>query len=205
MSRYEVSGWQNQYEPGSRGQVLKNRLGLATRRDIDAAELELLHKLYLYVLRDHLPMGAITVRMIREWHRRWLGNLYDWAGYERSVNMSKGGFPFAAANRIPDLLRTFERDLLLQHTPCDGFSRDTLVNSIAVIHVEFILIHPFREGNGRISRLLADVMASQAGFGPLDYRAWELDRPAYIRAIQAGLGADYRAMRACVDLALIAS
>lgn len=194
MSRYEISGWQDSTQPGSGGMVLKNRLSIVSRRDMDAAELELLHKLYLFVLRDNLPLGPVTVRMIRDWHRRWLGNLYDWAGHERSVNMSKGGFPFAAASRIPDLLQAFERDVLLRETPCRGMDHRKLVSAIARTHVEFILIHPFREGNGRISRLLADVMASQAGVGPLDYGAWESDRNRYILAIQAGMSGDYAPM-----------
>ncbi|TAN29503.1 MAG: cell filamentation protein Fic [Castellaniella sp.] len=198
MSRYEVSRQQDSTQPGSDGEVLRNRLAIVNRRDMDAAELELLHKLYLFVLRDHLPTGPLTVRLIRDWHRRWLGNLYDWAGHERSVNMSKDGFPFAAADRIPDLLRVFERDVLFRHTPCHGMDRQDLIFAVARTHVEFILIHPFREGNGRISRLLADVMASQAGMGPLDYGAWEMNRARYILAIQAGMTGNYTPMCACV-------
>jgi len=170
---------------------------------MDAAELELLRKLYLFVLRDHLPTGGLTIRVIRDWHRRWLGNLYDWAGHERSVNMSKDGFPFAAASRIPSLLRAFEREVLSVCTPCAGFDTETLVRAIAITHVEFILIHPFREGNGRISRLLADVMALQAGRGPLDYGPWEVDRARYIGAVQAGLVRDYAPMQACVRELLV--
>jgi len=48
--------------------------------------------------------------------------------------------------------------------------------------VEFILIHPFREGNGRLSRLLADVMAVQSGRGPLDYSGWNEHKATYIQA-----------------------
>jgi cell filamentation protein len=198
MGRYEISGWQNSYEAGSHGEVLKNKLGIVTREDMNHAELVLLRKLYVFVLREHLPRGPITVRLIREWHRRWLGNVYPWAGYERSVNMSKDGFPFAAAELIPGLLADYERDFLLRLTPCMGFSREKLIDAIALTHVEFILIHPFREGNGRISRLLADVMAVQAGQGPLDYSAWEADRQRYIQAIQVGMTGDYDPMRACV-------
>jgi cell filamentation protein len=52
--------------------------------------------------------------------------------------------------------------------------------------VEFVLIHPFREGNGRIARLLCDVMACQAGIGPLDYSARDQQRDLYFAAIRAG-------------------
>jgi len=70
-------------------------------------------------------------------------------------------------------------------------------------HVELILIHPFREGNGRLSRLLADVMVVQAGRGPLDYSAWEADKAAYFGAIRAGMAKDYRPMQRLVEAALV--
>ncbi|WP_323000061.1 Fic/DOC family protein [Castellaniella sp.] len=194
MSRYHVSGWQNSYQEGSDGDVLKNKLGIVTRDDMDHAELMLLRKLYVDVL-GQLPQGPVTVRLIREWHRRWLGNVYAWAGYERSVNMSKGGFPFAAADRIPALLDDYDRRCLARYTPCFGILRKDLIEAVALTHVEFILIHPFREGNGRIARLLADVMAVQAGLGPLDYSPWESHRSEYIQAIQMGLMGDYQPMK----------
>lgn len=50
---------------------------------------------------------------------------------------------------------------------------DQLLNALSSAHVELILIHPFREGNGRIARLLSDVMAVQAEIGPLDYFSGE--------------------------------
>ena len=76
--------------------------------------------------------------------------------------MSKGDFQFAAASQIPQLLSKFEQAQLQPFTPCTGFATEQLIEAIATVHVEFILIHPFRDGNGRISRLLADVMAVQA-------------------------------------------
>lgn len=67
------------------------------------------------------------------------------------------------------------------------------------------LIHPFREGNGRLSRLLADVMAVQAGYAPLDYSNWERHKPAYIGAIHAGFRADYEPMAHLVTDAMAAA
>ncbi|MFT0532077.1 Fic/DOC family protein [Castellaniella hirudinis] len=198
MNRYEVSGWQNTVQEGSDGRVLKNKLGIVNQSDMNHAELVLLHKLYDSVLQSP-PSGPITVRLVRQWHRRWLGNVYTWAGYERSVNMSKDGFPFAAADRISALLDDYDRRYLARYTPCMGMPRADLVRAIALTHVEFILIHPFREGNGRISRLLADVMAVQAGLGPLDYSAWEAHRAHYIQSIQLGLAGDYDPMVHWVD------
>lgn len=99
--------------------------------------------------------------------------------------MSKGDFHFAAAAQIGRLLGEFKDGCLGRYTPCQGLSGEALIDAIAVTHVEFILIHPFREGNGRLSRLLADVMAVQAGRDPMDYSAWEADRDGYFAAIRS--------------------
>jgi cell filamentation protein len=199
--RYRVEGAQGAFQSGSNDQVLANRLGITNPAEMAEAELVLLEKLYEAVLLEDLPDRKVTVADIKTWHRRWLGNVYDWAGAERSVNLSKGDFSFAVAAQIPRLLAAFERDCLAQYTPC----RDpdpALAEAIAITHVEFILIHPFREGNGRISRLLADVMAVQAGREPLDYSAWDADKAAYFGAIQTGLANDYAPMTQLVKTAL---
>ena len=201
--RYQATGTQTEYQPGSDDTVLANRLGITDPADMDDAELVLLDKLYEAVLVEDLPQRHLTVNDLRTWHRRWLGNVYAWAGQDRSVNISKGGFPFATAAQVPRLLADFERDYLARFTPCSAELNDaSLAEAIAETHVEFILIHPFREGNGRISRLLADVMAVQAGRVPLDYSAWEADKPAYFAAIQQGISRDYAEMTRLVTLAL---
>lgn len=159
MSRYTATGSQSDFEPGSNNLVLKNKLGIVSPEDMDDAELGLLEQLYDDVLIEHLPTGTVTVAQIKAWHRNWLGNIYAWAGEERSVNMSKDDFHFAVAGQIPNLLRKFDTQYLAQLTPTTELDDEQLIAAIATVHVEFILIHPFRDGNGRISRLLADVMA----------------------------------------------
>lgn len=201
-NRYQADGPQGASQPGAGGDALANRLGLTNSDEIAEAELILLGQLYETVLIDGLPHRALLADDLFTWHRRWLGNLYDWAGQLRTVNVSKGGFLFANAALIPSLLQAFERDCLARFTPCHGLLGDALIDAVAVTHVEIILIHPFREGNGRLSRLLADVMAVQAGHDPLDYSAWDADKETYFGAIRAGQGNDYAPMRRLVELAL---
>jgi len=199
--RYDADGVQGAFEPGSHDRVLRNKLGVTDPEEMAEIELLLLGKLYEAVLVEALPDRALTVADLKTWHRRWLGNVYDWAGEERSVNLSKGSFHFAAAAQIPRLLTLFERDCLARFTPCHTVDEAALSEAMAVSHVEFILIHPFREGNGRLARLLADVMAVQAGGDPLDYSAWDADKAAYFAAIQAGLSGDYAPMKRLVEQA----
>ncbi|WP_326534737.1 Fic/DOC family protein [Pseudorhodoferax sp.] len=194
IDRYHVAGDEGAYEPGSRGQVLRNLVGITSSDEMDELELRLLGDLYNEVLLQDFPDQALSVADLKHWHRLWLGNVYAWAGQERSVNLGKGGFQFATAGLVPGLLGDFERQYLAQWTPCSALAPDVVAKAIAVTHVELILIHPFREGNGRLSRLLADVMAVQAGHEPLDYSSWEQHKPAYVAAIHAGLSGHYEAM-----------
>lgn len=202
MSRYETHGAEGEFQPGSEGRVLCNLVGISSPDDMNDLELELLGQLYEAVLLDQLPDRRLTVDDLKTWHRRWLGNVYAWAGQERTVNMDKGGFMFASSAQISRLLAGFERDCLTRWTPCHGLDEQALIEAIAVTHVEFILIHPFREGNGRLSRLLADVMAVQAGHDPLDYSSWESGKDDYIKAIHAGIVGNYDPMRQCVAEAM---
>jgi cell filamentation protein len=201
-SRYDAAGDQGAFESGSGDQVLRNQLGVTSPDEMDEIELDLLAQLYHAVLVEDLPDRTLRVADLMTWHRRWLGNVYAWAGTERSVNMGKDGFHFAAAAQIPRLLTVFERDCLARFTPCHGLGVTALAEAVAMTHVEFILIHPFREGNGRLSRLLADVMVVQAGLEPLDYSVWDADKPAYFGAIHAGMAGDYAPMQRLVEAVL---
>jgi len=204
INRYRAKGSQAEMQPGSNAQVLRNTPGITDPTQMDEAELSLLLQLYEWLMGDQFPERRLDVADLMEWHRLWLGNLYDWAGQVRSVNLAKGEFHFAAAAQIPRLLAEFERDCLHRYTPCENMDDDALAEAIAICHVELILIHPVREGNGRLSRLLADVMAVQAGRGPLDYSRWDADKTAYFSAIQCGMGRDYAPMRELVSVALAA-
>jgi cell filamentation protein len=144
----------------------------------------------------------ITVAELSEWHRKWLGNIYEWAGQERSVNMSKGDFHFATVAQIPRLLAELDKKYLSVYTPCQGFNESRLVEAIAIVHVELILVHPFREGNGRLSRLLANVMALQAGWPELDFSAWDAASEDYFAAIRAGMDCNYEPLKALVKQVL---
>lgn len=202
MNRYNVSNSEGKYENESGEQVLLNKLGIANAEEIDAAELVLLEQLYRSIFEEAFPMKQIDVAMIKSWHRRWLGNIYEWAGQERTVNISKGGFMFAPSAQLPKLLNEFDSKYLTQLTPCSKMSEQQLIEAIAITHVEIILIHPFREGNGRLARLLADVMAVQAGFKTLNYQSWECNKAQYISAIHLGMSMDYEPMKHWVRKAL---
>jgi cell filamentation protein len=192
--RYDTSGSpEGRFQPGSDERVLLNKLGIIDPDEMDDVELSLLEQLTDAIVREVSEDQKITTDDLCEWHRRWLGNVYQWAGQYRSVNMAKDDFHFAASHLVAGLMQKFSDEYLAGYTPCNTMDEEALVNALAVIHVELILIHPFREGNGRLSRLLAAVMALQAGQPLLDFSYMDENKEAYFAAVRAGLD-DYAPM-----------
>ncbi len=189
---YEATGIEAEAEPGSRGRVLRNLMGVRSVREVQRLESEGLLAVTERAMRDTGVDQRFTAIDLRRWHREWLGGLYEWAGEYRGVNLGKGGFMFAAADQVPRLMKELERGALRAHTPCRSGPAVTVAGAIGVVHAELMLIHPFREGNGRLGRLLATLMALQAGLPLLDFRGIRgPNRQRYFSAIQAAMGRDY--------------
>ena len=162
-------------------------MGITDSSEMDDIELDLLEQLTESILHKVSEDQTITIADLSEWHRRWLGNVYDWAGQYRSVNMGKDDFQFAAAHFIHGLMNKLGDDFLSIYTPCNEMDEEQLIEALANVHIEYILIHPFREGNGRLSRLLATVMALQAGQPLLDFSYMDVNKEAYFLAVREGL------------------
>jgi len=194
--KYDTSGLiEAQFEPGSHGRVLKNRLGIKGRKEMDEAESVALAVATDKILRMYDADHRFTAEDITTMHKTWLGGIYGWAGKYRQVNVSKGDFPFAAAKHIPFLMAEFEKVQLRKHTPCNFKSLERVIQALAEVHVELILIHPFREWNGRVARILSTIMASQAGLPILNFKdITSKKRKEYFEAINDGLSRDYKPM-----------
>jgi len=194
LAKYTLNSVEERYQPGSNEAVLLNKLGIVDSQEMEELESGLLLILYEKLfITNHIP-DVMTFGHISDWHRQWLGNVYEWAGKLRNTNLAKGGFQFASADRVPGLLSEFEERFLTRVTFLDALSRPELVTFLAECHVEFILIHPFREGNGRLSRLIFDVLCVRAGQGILDYSLWDMHKDFYFKAIQAGMSGNYTPM-----------
>ena len=193
--RYDASGLEDA-EPGSRGRVLKNVLGIKKKREMDQVEareqLRALEELASLYDQHHRFTAADICRI----HKIWLGPIYAWAGQYRQVQLARDNFAFASAAQIPRLMGEFEQGPLRSYTPCNFKSLDGIAKAIAIVHTELVLIHPFREGNGRVGRLLAVAMGLQAGLPPLDFGGVKgAKRQQYFAAVRAGLDRNYEPMK----------
>lgn len=190
--KYQAGGAESEFQPGSRRRVLRNLLGITRVRDINEAESQALQLAQQFALEMFDTTHRFTALDICALHRLWLEPIYVWAGAYRGLNIGKGGFQFAHAQLIPKLMAELERGALRQYTPCSNTSDANLAHALAEVHAELILIHPFREGNGRLARLLSLLMALQAGVPPLDYTPMAgQGKRAYISSIHVAMNRDY--------------
>lgn len=111
---------------------------------IDGKSKSKAYALFDSSLLDTIEIG--TVKGLQQIHGYLFGGLYDYAGQIRTLNISKGGFQFAAARFLPETLKKVEK------MPENSF------DEIADKYVEMNVAHPFMEGNGRSTRIWLDLM-----------------------------------------------
>jgi cell filamentation protein len=161
--RYDVSNLaEAQYEPGSDDKVLKNMLGVTNPDEMDRIETGEMARITDHMIKEYDQSHRFNAIDICHMHNIWPGEIYEWAGRYRRVNLSKDDFSFAMASQIPQLMEKYEKEQLAMYTPCIFDKRKDVVHAIAETHTELVLIHPFRDGNGRVARLLSTLMALQA-------------------------------------------
>ena len=183
MNRYTTNG--------EEGEILPNLLGITDEETLHNAEFEGFLMAEILFTEKLTPKTKFSVKYICDIHRTALKELYSFAGRFRSVNISKGGFVFPAGRFIPDSMRIFEEEILSQ-LPDHYTSQQALIKDIAKVHGELLFIHPFREGNGRISRILANLMARKQGYPGLNFK--RIDFNEYIIAVQQVARKDYSRM-----------
>ncbi len=111
---------------------------------IDGKSRSKAYALFESSLIDSIEIG--TVNGLQQIHAYLFGGLYDFAGQIRTVNIAKAGFQFAMAQYLGQTLENVER------MPEDSF--DNIIDK----YVEMNIAHPFREGNGRSTRIWLDLI-----------------------------------------------
>ena len=111
---------------------------------IDGRSRSKAYALFESNLLDSIEVG--TVQGLQQIHAYLFGGLYDFAGQIRQVNIAKGGFQFAMAQYLPDTLTRIEQ------------MPEQTWEQIVDKYVEMNIAHPFREGNGRATRIWLDLM-----------------------------------------------
>lgn len=103
-------------------------------------------------------------------HNLCFDTIYEWAGTYRNVDLMSGDIRWCHAMYIQQEMTRFT-SLLSEWTPFKpGLHRLEVVEQLVRIHGDLILIHPFRDGNGRVTRLLCDLLLMQSNRKPLEQR-----------------------------------
>ena len=110
-----------------------------------------------------------TVQCLQQIHAYLFGDLYDFAGQIRTVNISKGNFTFAPAMFLANSLAQIEK------MPEDTFE------DIISKYVEMNVAHPFREGNGRSTRIWLDLMLKKSLKRCVDWS--QVNKKEYLEAM----------------------
>lgn len=106
-----------------------------------------------YTLFESGLIGTIeigTIKGLQQIHAYLFGGLYDFAGKIRTVNIAKGGFQFAMVQYLSQTLDNIEK------------KPEKTFNEIMDKYVEMNITHPFREGNGRATRIWLDLMLKRS-------------------------------------------
>lgn len=180
--------------PDSQGDILPNLLGLKTEKEINESEFEGFLKAEIYFTEKLSARTKFDLKYILGLHKMALSHLYSFAGKYRDVNMSKAGFPFAAAKFLQETMTEFESEILSK-LKNKYESQEDLIKDVAIVHGELLFIHPFREGNGRAARLLANLMIRKAGYESLKFeRVGKKEFEEYVKAVQNCANKDYAKM-----------
>ena len=164
--------------------ALENNLGLTISADFDREEERISKKKALELfdtgMRDWLEVG--TVASLLAIHKYLFEDIYDFAGELRTVNIAKGNFRFAPLIYLEAALANIDK--MPQST----------IDEIIEKYVEMNIAHPFREGNGRSTRIWLDhILKTEIG-KVVDWS--KVDKEDYLLAMERSPIKDVRS-RCC--------
>lgn len=128
--------------------TLENKLGITSSAELATQEERLSKKRALELFESGMldKLEPATFKTLQAIHKQLFMDVYDFAGKVRSVNIAKGSFRFVPAMYLLDALKQIER------MPQSTF--DEIIEK----YVEMNVAHPFREGNGRSTRIWLDLI-----------------------------------------------
>ena len=160
---------------------------ITNRADLNLAEEENIALGMAWGARAHPRRSVLTQEFLRELHRRMFGRVWRWAGQYRHGERNIGIAPHAISSEL--------KKLLDDARAWDEFKSYAIDQCAVRLHHRLTVIHPFPNGNGRCSRVYADLYLEQHGAPPFSWGE-KLDgtkrRRIYLDALHAADVLDYQ-------------
>ena len=152
--------------------LLDNKLGISDSFKLADEEEKISKKKALEMFKtgflDSLQAGSVEALI--QIHKYLFEDIYNFAGQLRTVNMAKGNFRFAPAIYLNEALKSIEK--MPQST----------YDEIVEKYVEMNIAHPFREGNGRSTRIWLDLILKSELNKVVDWS--KVDKDDYLLAME---------------------
>lgn len=158
--------------------VLPNKLNITNQLELNTAEEKISKQKakQMYENGDINQMEVGTFAGLAQIHAYLFGDIYDFAGKLREVNIAKGNFRFAPLMYLEQSLKH------ISAMPQNTFEE------IVEKYVEMNVAHPFREGNGRATRIWLDLILKKEIKRVIDWNA--VDKAEYLSAMERSVVKD---------------
>lgn len=166
--------------------ILRNKLGIVDPVALELAETAAIAQGFDELILSYSDTHVFTEADVRHIHHTFFRDLFNWAGTYRQVDISSESIRWCHAQFIDKEMRRFG-ELLSSLSPFSPeMDHSEVVRRLARIHGELIVIHPFRDGNGRTTRALQDLLLLQAKYEPISQPLFYSEdvRPLYHQAIR---------------------
>lgn len=152
---------------------------VTTRADLDAVENAGIQRAVLWVFNPRVRYtieDLLTAAFADRLHKRMFAMVWQWAGQRRQRVTNIGVEPYQITTKLRDVFD----DAAYWHTNANGGF--TPVEVAARLHHRLVAVHPYPNGNGRHSRLMADAYLHRCGLTPLGWGGLDLNAPTESRA-----------------------
>lgn len=162
---------------------------ITNRTELNELETKGIADAEIWLLKN--KKDILNETFIKNLHKKMFGDIWKWAGTFRTTERNIGVAPYEIQPKLK---------ILLDDVRFWIDNRTFSPKEIAIrFHHRFVQIHPFPNGNGRISRLMADLLMKQFGLPVLDWGSGNLTeiselRKKYISALQDADNGDYSSL-----------
>lgn len=196
-------------KPKSATSYKDTSFGTLPRSKVVELEKQGVKKALEYIIKLNEQNLKITPKIILDIHKEGFAFIFPkWAGKYRTIEVTVGDYTPPLSHQVPEMIKNLTDDLeeRLKHIPSVNKPGEFLVEAIALLawfQNRFVWIHPFNDYNGRVGRLLTNLLALNLGLPLFEIKAdTEQDRKKYIEAMKNADRQDYSKLEDLISQAL---